>query len=214
MFIFTLKSKIMKKINLLLFCFLTAFSAFSQLKIKDAAPLSDVKMKNVDGTEITLKEAKGEKGLIVIFSCNTCPFVVGTPDFPGWERQYNEIAKLAKENNINVVLVNSNEAKRANADSFEEMQKRAKEQSYSMPYLVDTDSKVANAFGAKTTPHIYFFDSNLNLIYTGSIDNIWDNKRKTDVPYLKNAIQAVGSGKKIKEDNTAPKGCSIKRVQQ
>jgi hypothetical protein len=82
-----------------------------------------------------------------------------------------------------------------------------------MPYLVDENSKLANAFGAKTTPHIYFFNAEMNLVYTGSIDNIWDNKRKTDVPYLKNAIEAVGNGKKIKTDNTPPKGCSIKRVQ-
>jgi len=203
----------MKLINTLLFAAFTSFSLFAQLNIKDAAPMSDVKMKNVDGAEISLKEAQGKNGLIVIFSCNTCPFVVGTPDFPGWERQYNDIAKLAASQNINVVLVNSNEAKRANADSFEEMQKRAKEQAYTMPYLVDENSKLANAFGAKTTPHIYFFNAEMNLVYTGSIDNIWDNKRKTDVPYLKNAIEAVGNGKKIKTDNTPPKGCSIKRVQ-
>jgi hypothetical protein len=168
-------------------------------------------MKNTQGGELSLNDAKKEKGLIVVFSCNTCPFVVGTPDFPGWERQYNELHELATKSNFGFVLVNSNEAKRDLADSFEAMLEHSKEKQYAMPYLVDVNSQLANALKAITTPHIYMFNAEMELVYVGSIDNIWDSKRKSDEPYLKNAIQALGEGKKIKTANTAAKGCSIKR---
>lgn len=187
-------------------------STFGQLKLKDKAVLSDIKMQNTQGESLSLNDAKKEKGLIVVFSCNTCPFVVGTPDFPGWERQYNDLYALATKNNIGFVVVNSNEGKRANVDSFEEMVKHAQEKGYQMPYLMDEKSQLANAFGAKTTPHVFFFNADMSLIYMGSIDNIWDNKRTSDIPYLPNAIQALSEGKKLKPNSTPPKGCSIKRL--
>lgn len=182
------------------------------LKISDSAPLADQKMEATDGTMFSLNDVKAENGVLVIFSCNTCPFVVGMKDdgFPGWEKDYNPIHKLAEEKGFGVILVNSNEAKRPGEDSMEEMQKRAKEQRYTIPYVLDKDSKVADAFGAKTTPHIYLFDKEMKLIYTGSIDNTWDPKRKEDIPYLINALNQFDSKIKVKESE--PRGCSIKRV--
>lgn len=110
-----------------------------------------------------------------------------------------------------MVLVNSNEAKREKDDSFDAMKLRAEEKGYTMKYLVDTNSEVANAFGARTTPHVYLFDKDLKLIYTGSIDNTWDGQRTADIAYLKDALNLLGKGEKIKENNTVPRGCSIKR---
>lgn len=201
----------MKKIVGFFSLFLISALSFGQVKLKEKAPLSAVKMKNTQGGELSLLDAKKEKGLIVVFSCNTCPFVVGTPDFPGWERQYNDLNDLAAQNNIGFVLVNSNEAKRDGADSFDAMIEHAKETKYTMPYLVDVNSQLANALKATSTPHIYMFNENMELVYVGSIDNIWDSKRKSDEPFLKNAIQALGVGNKIKTADTAAKGCSIKR---
>jgi thioredoxin-related protein len=174
--------------------------------------MQQIDMKSVNGSMYSLNSLKKDKGLIVIFSCNSCPFVVGSDDFPGWEMQYDSLYQEALANNIGFVLVNSNEGKRAQVDSYEEMIKHAKEQKYSMPYVLDEQAALANAFGAKTTPHVYFFDQKLTLIYTGSIDNSWDKGRKTDQTYLFNAIKAQGKGKKIKPNTTEPKGCGIKRV--
>ncbi|MFM7595735.1 MAG: redoxin family protein [Flavobacteriales bacterium] len=188
------------------------FSGLAQLRIKDKAPMQQIEMKSVNGSMYTLNSLKKDKGLVVIFSCNSCPFVVGSDDFPGWEKQYDSLYNEALINNIGFVLVNSNEGKRTQADSYEEMIKHAKEQNYTMPYVVDEQSALANAFGAKTTPHVYFFDQTLSLIYTGSIDNSWDKGRKNDQSYLFNAIRAQGKGKKIKPNTTEPKGCGIKRV--
>ena len=79
--------------KILIFSFLSilAFNSFSQIKLKSEAPLIDKSMLNTQGDSLSLQEIKKENGFIVIFSCNTCPFVVGTPDFPGWEKQYNEL---------------------------------------------------------------------------------------------------------------------------
>jgi thioredoxin-related protein len=192
--------------------FLFMWLGFAQLRVKDKAPMQLIDMKSVNGNMYSLNSLKKDKGLIVIFSCNSCPFVVGSDDFPGWEMQYDSLYQEALANNIGFVLVNSNEGKRAQVDSYEEMIKHAKEQKYSMPYVLDEQAALANAFGAKTTPHVYFFDQKLTLIYTGSIDNSWDKGRKTDQTYLFNAIKAQGKGKKIKPNTTEPKGCGIKRV--
>jgi len=184
------------------------------LTIGGRAPMTDEALQNTQGGSLSLNQAKKENGLIVLFSCNSCPFVVGTPDFPGWENQYNSLHEQALKYNIGLVLVNSNEGKRNGADSFEEMQKRSVTQGYMMPYLLDKNSKMADLFGAKTTPHIYYFDKEKNLVYMGSIDNIAENKRKKDIPYLSMAMQAQANGKKCKPSTTTPVGCSIKRVKK
>jgi thioredoxin-related protein len=202
----------MKTICSILIAVLVSLQSFAQIKKGTALPLSDQQMLDVKtNSKMALKDHKKEKGLLVIFSCNTCPFVVGTPDFPGWERQYNRLFEQATKQNIGFILVNSNEAKRGKEDSIEEMMKRAGDQGYKMPYLVDENSSLANAFGAKTTPHIFLFNGDLKLVYSGSIDNIWDNKRTEEIPYLANAMDALSQGKKIKPSATPPKGCSIKR---
>lgn len=181
------------------------------LKIGKTAPKKELAMAGVDGTNRSLNDCKGENGLLVIFSCNSCPFVVGTEKFAGWEVQYNDMAKIATAGNIGTVLINSNEAKREGDDSMEAMKIRSQEKGYTMPYLLDKDSELANAFGAKTTPHVYLFDKNMKLVYTGSIDNTWDSKRTEDTPYLKTALEQLSRGEKITENNTVPRGCSIKR---
>ncbi len=196
----------------LLFFLLVNSTVSGQLKLKDKAPLSDKLMVSANTESLSLIKAMKKNGLVVIFSCNTCPFVVGTESFPGWELQYNELYAQATKNNIGFLILNSNEGKRAGDDSFIEMKKHAEEKKYNMPYLMDENSALANAFGAKTTPHVYFFNEKLSLIYMGSIDNIWDKNRTQTIPYLMNAMLAKNQGNRIKIKNTTPKGCSIKRT--
>lgn len=185
----------------------------SGLKIQDSAPLADVKMANINNQLTSLNELKKEKGLLVVFSCNTCPFVVGSEHFEGWGKQYNALHELASTSGIGMVLVNSNEAKRGDEDSFEAMQKHAKKMKYTMPYVLDKGSMMADAFGAKTTPHVYLFDASMKLVYMGSVDNTWDPKRSEDIPYLKNALSNLSAGTSVVENTSAPRGCSIKRLQ-
>lgn len=175
-------------------------------------PMADVKFKNIDKTEFSLTDAKKENGLLVIFSCNTCPFVIGGDNSEGWEGRYNGIQKLAIENNTGMVLVNSNHAKRDKGDSFEDMIKRAEEKKYTMSYVYDDESKLANAFGARTTPHVFLFDKQLKLVYRGSIDDNVTAAKDVKAKYLEQAILANAKGKKIKKNDTKAVGCSIKRV--
>lgn len=210
-----MRTKIQAFALLLSATFLLSFAPKEEhkiLKIGKKAPLADQKMKNIDGSEHSLASLNQENGLLVVFSCNTCPFVVGGNDFPGWEKEYNSIYEKCQKNKIGMVLINSNEAKRAGDDSPEKMKEHAKKQSYKMPYLIDKNHALADAFGAKTTPHIFLFDKDLKLIYTGSIDNSWDAKRAQNEHYLLDAFQNISKGEKIKVATSAPRGCSIKRV--
>lgn len=181
------------------------------LEIGDKAPLSDQQLKNIDDKSHSLNDLKADNGLVVIFSCNTCPFVVGSENFIGWEVQYNQLASAASSNKFGFVLINSNEGKRENEDSFEAMQKQAKDKKYTMPYLLDKNHELADAFGAKTTPHVYVFDKEMKLIYQGAIDNTVDGKRKNDDLYLINVMNEVVSNTVVKVNTTPPRGCSIKR---
>ena len=204
----------MLKISLVFAVLLSTPFSFGQIPVGNIIKPGIVLMKNANGESSNIKNENQENGIIVVFSCNTCPFVVGSPHFPGWENQYNKLFSLANENNIGFVLINSNEAKRQGDDSFDKMIEHAKEQNYSMPYLLDENSTLANFLKAKTTPHVFFFDSSFRLIYSGSIDNIWDGKRKKDLSFLKNAIKSHLKNKKIKPKETSPKGCSIKRIRK
>ena len=168
--------------------------------------------KNANGPNTSLIQEVKKNGLIIVFSCNTCPFVVGSKHFPGWEKQYNELYDASMKNKIGFLLVNSNEAKRGGDDAFDKMETHAKKNKYKMAYLLDENSSLANELLAKTTPHVFFYNAQLELIYSGSIDNIWDGKRKKEQYYLKDAIRSHVSSKKIKPSATPPKGCSIKRV--
>lgn len=191
---------------------LFSFYNKGEIGLKKQIPLADKKMESVNGNSFSLNDLKAQNGLIVIFSCNTCPFVVGKDDFPGWEKQYNALYEKAHAANMGLVLINSNEAKRNDEDSMEAMKKHAKDRGYKMEYLLDKDSELADAFGAKTTPHVFVFNAKSKLAYKGSIDNTYDNQRSNDIQYLENVIAELQNDEKITINSTPPRGCSIKRV--
>jgi len=201
------------------FCFglLTSLSAQSwsdnELAIGDKAPSTDLVMMNIDGQEWSLVDMAGENGILVIFSCNTCPFVVGREGkSDGWEGRYNPLASFARSKDVATILVNSNEAKRKGDDSMEEMKLHAVEAGYAMPYMMDNGHKLADAFGARTTPHVYLFDSQLRLVYRGAIDDNVNSASEVKERYVEDAITRQVAGKKIKPEITKAVGCSIKRV--
>lgn len=186
------------------------------LEIGATAPKTDVPMAGVSGSEYKLKDLKKENGLLVVFSCNTCPFVVGNPgkDSEGWHGRYNEVHQQAKDAGVGMVLVNSNEAFRDDEDSMVKMQNLAKEHGYTMPYVIDENHVVADAFGALTTPHIYLFDKDMKLVYKGAIDDNVNDSGAVKEHYLRDALQNLKAGKKIDPNSTRQLGCSIKRVKK
>lgn len=183
------------------------------LEIGAKAPKTDLSMPDVSGKEITLKSAAGKNGLLVIFSCNTCPFVIGNGEkSAGWEGRYPMVADMAKAKGINTVMVNSNEAKRDGGDSMDDMKKRYAEQGLKGFYALDAKSQLADAFGALTTPHVFLFDRDMKLIYKGAIDDAVDSPDAVKTPYLQNAIEAYSNGEVVDPNSTRQLGCSIKRV--
>ena len=184
------------------------------LKIGAKAPKTDLKMMSTSGRELSLQDVKKENGLLVVFSCNTCPFVVGSSDgSEGWEGRYDDIKATCDRNNVGMVLVNSNEAKREKGDNLEDMKMRAKEHGFEQcAYVLDANSQLADAFGARTTPHIFLFDKNMALAYKGAIDDNVGSSKDVKEPWLQNALVNMATGKKIDPAETKPMGCSIKRV--
>lgn len=195
-------------ISLIFMSFLSDKETFG---LGDKAPLTDYAMKNTDGKMYSLKKMTKENGLLVIFSCNTCPFVVGNHKNEGWQGRYNDLQKFCDKNNVGMVLVNSNEGKRADEDSFEAMVDHAKKENYSSLYVLDTNSKLANAFDANTTPHVFLLDKNMTLKYTGAIDDNVKKSKEVKAHYLKDAIKNMSKGKPINPAKTKNIGCSIKR---
>lgn len=193
-----------------------SFSTFKNdiLEIGAEAPKSEVKMQDISGKEYSLNDLKKEEGLLVIFSCKTCPFVVGNPgkNSDGWQGRYNELHEMANNNDIGMVLVNSNEAFRDDVDSMESMKEQSDEQGYTMPYVIDENHVVADAFGALTTPHVYLFDVDMKLVYKGAIDDNVNDSGAVKETYLQDAITNLSKGEKIDPNSTRQLGCSIKRV--
>lgn len=183
------------------------------LEIGAKAPKTDLKMEDVSGKMLSLNDIKKENGVLVIFSCNTCPFVVGNgTESEGWEKRYKDAQRYAADAGVGLVLVNPNEAKRDKGDSMDDMKQRAKEMGYRSFYVLDKNHELADAFGARTTPHVYLFDKDMKLVYKGAIDDNVNSAKDVKEHWLRDALNNLKEGKKIEPESTRQMGCSIKRV--
>jgi thioredoxin-related protein len=176
------------------------------LPIGSPIPKPEIKMKDVSGQEVSLKEAKTNKGLLVMFSCNTCPYVIKN------QGRAFEACKYAQANDIGVAILNSNEAKRRDDDSFEDMKAYAKEQGYKWYYLLDNNSALADAFGANRTPECFLFNGDGKLVYHGAIDNNPSDPESVSRKHLIVAIDEMKAGKEVSVKESRSVGCNIKRL--
>lgn len=168
-------------------------------------PKPDLKMKDISGKEVSFKDAKKKNGLLVMFSCNTCPWVVKN------QSRTREIAEYASSKDIGIIILNSNEGQRDDADSFEEMKQYAKEQGYKWYYVVDQNSVMADEFGANRTPECFLFNSDGKHVYHGAIDDNPGNKDGVNRKHLKEAMDEMVTGKDVTVKESRSQGCSIKR---
>ena len=175
------------------------------MPIGSKVPKPEVKMKDISGQEVTLKEAFKENGLLVMFSCNTCPAVIANQD------RTRAISKYALQKNVGVILVNSNEGQRDDEDSFEAMKEYAKEQGYNWSYAVDQKSVLADAFGANRTPECFLFNKEQSLVYHGAIDDNPKDPKNVKRAHLKEAIDEMANGKEVTVKTSRSVGCGIKR---
>ncbi|MEO8253986.1 MAG: thioredoxin family protein [Flavobacterium sp.] len=171
-------------------------------KIGDTA--TDFKLKSVDGKMYSMSDYKNAKGFIVVFTCNHCPFAVK------YEDRINALAKKYKSKGYILLAINPNDPAVEPADSFELMQKRAKEKGFAFPYLFDDGQKIYPQYGATKTPHAFLLDKHRVVRYIGAIDDNVDSAAEVKEKYLENAIAALESGKKPSPETTKAIGCSIK----
>lgn len=164
----------------------------------------DFSLPGVDGKIHSLKDYADKKALLVIFSCNHCPYVQANED------RIKEIQKDYGSRGVQVLAINSNDSVKYPDDSFEEMKKRAKERNFNFPYLRDESQEVAKAYGATHTPHLFLFDEFRNLRYTGKIDDDWKEPKNVTRRFLREALDAVLAGKVPAEQETYAIGCTIK----
>ena len=188
-----------------LFSFIN-FPTLEELALNASIPMGDYKMKDVSGKDLSLNDIKTSKGLLVIFSCNTCPYVKLSAS------RIKELSDYCQANGIGCAIINSNEAQRNEDDSYAEMVKYYSTQQLKCAYTIDEKSQLANAFGAGRTPQCFLFNTK-GLIYKGAIDdNVKDPSAVKD-HYLKNALMALVKNEIPKTQETKSIGCTIKRLE-
>lgn len=187
----------------------TVISVLSQgYQVGDKA--ADFKLKNTDGSFVSLSSYPDAKGFIVVFTCNHCPYAKAYQD------RIIQLDQKYKTKGYPVIAISSNDPQLEPSDSYQEMIVRAKEKGYTFPYLFDETQEVYRKFGAKRTPHVFVLQKqagNLVVKYIGAIDDNFQDASKVTTPYLSNAIDALLAGQEPNPSFTKAIGCSIKDKQ-
>lgn len=165
----------------------------------------DFSLKNVDGKMVSLSDFKGAKGYIVIFTCNHCPYA------QMYEERIIALHNKYKPKGFPVIAINPNSPAIVPEDSYEEMQKRAREMKYPFPYVFDEEQTVYPKYGATRTPHVFILDTNFVVRYIGAIDDNPELASLVKKRYTENALDSILQGRKPNPDYTLAIGCTIKR---
>lgn len=165
----------------------------------------DFTLKNIDGQMLSFDDVKGEKGTLVIFMCNHCPYVIAVID------RLVEDCKVLKENGIGVCAIMPNDTVNYPADSFENMKKFAAEKGMVFPYLIDETQAIAKAYDAVCTPDLFGFNADGQLQYRGRVDSAGPNPADdATVRELRNAMLEIARTGAGPDQQTPSMGCSIK----
>ncbi|WP_055105582.1 thioredoxin family protein [Paenibacillus ihumii] len=172
------------------------------LQIGAQAP--DFELKATDGALYSLDSFAWADGLVVFFTCNHCPYVVGSDEVT------RQTAEKFRDKGIAFVGINANSENTYPEDSYEHMILRMEEHRFPWVYLRDMDQDVARAYGALRTPHFFVFDKQRRLVYTGrGVDNPRDTSKMTTND-LERALTELTSGQPISVALTNPIGCNVK----
>ncbi len=168
------------------------------------AKAPDFKLPATDGRDYTLADFASSRFLVVFFTCNHCPFVVGSD-----ESTRASAGRFAPQG-VRFVAINSNSKNTYPEDDFEPMVARMMQHRFPWVYLRDESQEVARAYGALRTPHFYVFDSDRRLVYTGrGVDTPRDAARATSHD-LDNALEDLVNGRPVRTPLTNPVGCNVK----
>ncbi len=169
------------------------------------ARLPPFSLKGTDGRKHGSDELfSGKNALVVIFSCNHCPYVKAYED-----RIVAVQADYARKG-VQIVAINPNDERTFPEDSFEKMVLRARQKKFNFPYLRDETQEVARAFGAQKTPHVFVFGPDRKLSYRGRIDDNWEDSGRVMTRYLRNALDDILAWRKVAQPEAETIGCSIK----
>ncbi len=172
------------------------------LKIGEVAP--DFSLRGVDGREHGLADFADKPVVLVVFSCNHCPYV------QAYEDRLIAIQRDYAARGVQVVAINSNDDGTYPEDGLDHMVKRAREKAFNFPYLRDATQAVARAYGATHTPQLFVFDHERRLRYTGKIDDNWQRPEAVTRQYLRDAVEALLCRQEPAEPITQAIGCTIK----
>ena len=175
-------------------------TAEAQLKVGDKAPA--FKLTNTDYQKVALSDYNEQEGVILIFTCNHCPYA------KFYEVRIDQLNKDFAPQKFPVVAINPNDSASFKTDGFSYMVKKA----YDYPYLLDNDG-IYKAYGATKTPHVFLLnntDNGFKVAYIGAIDDSPQDASQVKVKYLENAITAIQSDKEVNPTITKAVGCSIK----
>ncbi len=182
-----------------------AFAVAQGYKPGDKA--TDFKLKNIDGTTVSMNDYADAKGFIVIFTCNHCPFSIA------YEDRIIDLDLRFKELGYPVIAINPNDPAVSPGDGYEDMQKRAAEKGFTFPYLIDEGQKIFPAYGAIRTPHVFVLNREKGeyiVEYIGAIDDNHQDTEAVKQKYVEDAVYALIKGNKPVTTTTKAIGCTIK----
>lgn len=188
-----------------LILFFTVGSFAQGYQVGDKA--TDFKLLNVDGNMVSMADYPDAKGFIVIFTCNHCPYSIA------YEDRKIALAKKFAPLGYPVIAINPNDSTVVEADSYSNMQIRAKEKGFPYPYLLDADQSVFQRFGATRTPHVYLLNKekgDLVVRYIGAIDNNYEDADAATEKYVESAVAKLMAGEQPEPAFTKAIGCTIK----
>ncbi|MBN4049565.1 thioredoxin family protein [bacterium AH-315-N03] len=202
--------------------------ASAALSIGDRIPSREVRMLSVDGSHRTIGEMRGASGTLVVFTCNHCPWS------QAWEARLTALGNEFRERGVGVIAINPNDpdapasaratfdrmqrrfagtsaaaGTRFSPDTYEEMQRRARDAGMRFPYVVDGTSDVARSFGATRTPEAYLFDHRDRLVYHGAIDDNPFEESAVEDRFLRDALLARVARRRPSRAESRSVGCSI-----
>jgi len=196
----------MKKVLLTsIFTLMAIMAVNAGLKPGDAA--SGFSLKNVDGATVSLSDYSDQKGVIVVFTCNPCPFA------KAYEQRIIALHQSYARQGFPVIAINPNDDEISPDDSFDKMKERAEKEEYPFPYLKDETQEIYKAYGASRTPHIFLLqnkEGKFMVAYIGAIDDNAMDAASVTSKYLESAIAALVSGKTPEPATTKAIGCTIK----
>ncbi|HXB42161.1 MAG TPA: thioredoxin family protein [Bacteroidia bacterium] len=200
--------KIKKTINLIAAAAIITLASFTEGGYKVGDKAADFKLKNtIDNKMVSMADYKDAKGIIVVFTCNHCPFAVK------YESRIMNLDKKFKAKGFPVIAISPNDPTIVSDDSPENMAKLAKDKKYSFPYLFDETQETAKTYGATKTPHVYILlkeKSDYIVKYIGAIDDNADDEKVVKEKYVENAIENILAGKPVTPETTKAIGCGIK----